>query len=103
MLGPEHPMLKNEVWILLNVEHSSGSCTQPFPTCDPAIDPQRNGGLPLHALNTPGEATHADRLTTAQNALDLIGVVPNPYHAFCGYEASRLDSRVKFITFLFAA
>jgi hypothetical protein len=30
------------------------------------------------------------------NGLESIGIVPNPYYAFSGYEASRLDNRVKF-------
>jgi hypothetical protein len=36
-------------------------------------------------------------LVTAESALDLINVVPNPYYAFSGYETSRLDNRIKFI------
>jgi hypothetical protein len=33
----------------------------------------------------------------ANDFLDRINVVPNPYYAFSGYETSRLDNRVKFI------
>ncbi|MBX2974033.1 MAG: T9SS C-terminal target domain-containing protein, partial [Flavobacteriales bacterium] len=62
---------------------------------DISID--RNNGLPLYAFSTNGLATVNNDLTTAESALDLISVVPNPYYAFSGYETSRLDNRVKFI------
>ena len=97
MLKPEHGLLESEVRIRLNVALPYSKYTQPYTAYDPAITPLRNGGLPLYAFSTTGEATHVDQLTTAHNALDIIGVVPNPYYAFSGYESSRLDNRVKFI------
>lgn len=57
----------------------------------------QNGGLPLYKFSTSGLETVNNDQTTAESALDLISVVPNPYYAFSGYETSRLDNRVKFI------
>ena len=57
----------------------------------------RNNGLPLYKFSTSGLETINNDQTTAESALDLINVVPNPYYAFSGYETSRIDNRVKFI------
>jgi len=61
------------------------------------IEPVRNEGLPLYTFSTNGLATVNDNMPTAENALDLINVVPNPYYAFSGYETTRLDNRIKFV------
>jgi hypothetical protein len=57
----------------------------------------RNNGLPLYTFTTSGMETVTNDATTAEDALALINVVPNPYYGFSGYETSRLDNRVKFI------
>jgi len=36
-----------------------------------------------------------DRKVMADEGLDLINVVPNPYYAYSAYETGRLDTRVK--------
>ncbi len=61
------------------------------------ISTDRNNGLPLYKFSTIGLETINDDQATAESALDLINIVPNPYYAFSGYETSRLDNRVKFI------
>jgi hypothetical protein len=62
-----------------------------------SIRPERNGGLPLYGFSTVGLETLNDVQEVAEEFLDNIGIVPNPYYAFSGYETNRLDNRVKFI------
>lgn len=56
----------------------------------------QNDWFPLYKFNTNSVATGKGVLDTAESALDLINVVPNPYYAYANYETSRLDSRIKF-------
>lgn len=96
MLIPGADFLATDVRITLNVK-------QPYETYvnyegGPGdIETGRNNGLPLYKFSTSGLETINDDLATAESALDLINIVPNPYYAFSGYETSRLDNRVKFI------
>jgi hypothetical protein len=61
------------------------------------IEPARNGGLPLYTFGSEGFATSTGVSDVAESFLDNIGIVPNPYYGFSGYETNRLDNRVKFI------
>lgn len=63
----------------------------------PGVNVDRNGGLPLYTFSTEGSQTLTEVNQVQTDELDAIGVVPNPYYAFSGYESSRLDNRVKFI------
>jgi hypothetical protein len=56
----------------------------------------RNFGFPLYSFSTKGLAPSVNDKNTSVNALDLIRIVPNPYYAYSGYEANRLDNKVKF-------
>jgi hypothetical protein len=62
-----------------------------------------NKGFPWYTFNTDGLATKAlsDAGNKYQNnkqaLLDKINVVPNPYYAYAGYEAGRLDTRVRIV------
>ena len=56
----------------------------------------QNEWFNLYKFNTNSVATGKGVLDTAQSALDLINVVPNPYYAYSNYETDRLDSRIKF-------
>jgi hypothetical protein len=97
MLSPQQGLVPSEMRLRINVNKPYFIYTQPYAGYAPAIDPHRNGGLPLYTFNTGEYATVTDVTEVGQNELDLIGVVPNPYYAFSGYETSRLDNRVKFI------
>ncbi len=55
----------------------------------------RNEWFNLYKFNTNSVATGRGVLDTAESALDMINVVPNPYYAYSNYESSRLDSRIK--------
>ncbi len=56
-----------------------------------------NNTLPFYTFNTDDIAANENSQTAKKSALDLIGVVPNPYYAYSQYEGSRLDNRIKFI------
>jgi len=54
-----------------------------------------NNNYGLYTFNTNDIATEYEDITTAQSALDMINIVPNPYYAYSGYETNQLDNRVK--------
>jgi hypothetical protein len=56
-----------------------------------------NGNDPMYQFNLDEFAVETNVDTVAQNALDEINVVPNPYNAFSSYEESQIDSRIKII------
>jgi hypothetical protein len=55
----------------------------------------KNNNNPMYQFSTYDIATVTDNTQAAQNALDLINIVPNPYYGFSGYEANQLDNEVK--------
>jgi hypothetical protein len=57
----------------------------------------QNNNYPMYEFNTDDLATQKNVTTVAQSALDLIGVVPNPYYAFSNYEENQIDNRVRII------
>jgi len=63
----------------------------------PQFDDAENRWLPKYEFNTEGVKTVRNDLQAAQDALDLINVVPNPYYAFSNYVENRLDNRVKIV------
>ncbi|WKZ74779.1 MAG: T9SS type A sorting domain-containing protein [Vicingaceae bacterium] len=56
-----------------------------------------NATLPMYRFNLDGLATEKGIKLAAEDALSLIGVVPNPYYAYSEYEESQLDNRIKII------
>jgi len=62
-----------------------------------ATSSNTNNGFPSYKFSTRDIAAVTNNKTIAENALDLIGVVPNPYFAYSLYETSQLDNRVKVI------
>ena len=97
MLKDGHALLESEARVRLNVARPYEPYVQPYVGYEPEIDPQLNSGVNLYRFSTRDLATLTQQQPTAESALDLIGVVPNPYYSFSGYETSRLDNRVKFI------
>ena len=55
-----------------------------------------NEGFNKYRFSTQDLAAETNVREVAEQACDLINVVPNPYYAFSGYETSTLDNRVKF-------
>jgi hypothetical protein len=62
---------------------------------DFAATPQ-NDNNPMYAFNTADLKTTTADAVSAQEALQLINVVPNPYYAYSGYEKNQYDNRIKF-------
>jgi hypothetical protein len=56
-----------------------------------------NNGFPVYMFSTHDLAASVGEYSTASEALNLIGVVPNPYYAFSMYESSQLENIVKII------
>ncbi|RLD61393.1 MAG: T9SS C-terminal target domain-containing protein, partial [Bacteroidetes bacterium] len=56
-----------------------------------------NDFYPMYEFSTEDIATTMYNGDKADNDLDLIGVVPNPYYAYSSYERNALDNRVKII------
>jgi len=54
-----------------------------------------NGFNPLYTFGTGDLANNINNAEAAQDALQYINVVPNPYYAFSSYETSQLDNRIK--------
>ncbi len=56
-----------------------------------------NGGRPLYEFSLNGLEPTTNVLTVAEDALDIINVVPNPYYAYSTYETGKVDTRVKLV------
>lgn len=54
-----------------------------------------NQGYPLYEFDLTGLAPTKEDKATAESALDLIGVVPNPYYAYSEYEQTETQNVVK--------
>jgi len=59
------------------------------------IPTQANSGNPRYLVDASSFAPLKNDKYTAENALDLIRVVPNPYYGGSGYEVSQIDNRIK--------
>jgi hypothetical protein len=54
-----------------------------------------NGFNPVYRFSTDGIVTLTGDINTAQDAMDNIKAVPNPYYSYSSYENNQLDNRVK--------
>ena len=54
-----------------------------------------NNGNPYFTFNTNDIQTVTNDMETAQDAMDLIRVVPNPYYGSNNYERDQIDQRVR--------
>ena len=91
------PHLATDVNIVLNVAKPYTSFTQYPGAVGSPIQTPLNNGLPLYKFGSGNYAVTTRDDETANATLDIIGIVPNPYYGFSGYETTRLDNRVKFI------
>ncbi|MDD2386541.1 MAG: hypothetical protein PHP52_07135 [Bacteroidales bacterium] len=62
---------------------------------DYAVDNPQNDNFPMFTFNTADVKTIKQNLNQAENALDLIRVVPNPYYGNSYYENTQLDNYVR--------
>lgn len=88
LLTQGEKLLSSEVRIRLRVNRSYETFKTPS---------EVNNNEPLYDFSLSELAAIMDDLPTAQSALDLIGVVPNPYYGFSEYEINQLDNRIKII------
>ena len=72
----ESELLSNEVRVSLHV-------TKPYKDS------------PKYSFNTDDIQAILGNMETAEDALDLVNVVPNPYYAYSMYETNQVDNRVK--------
>ncbi len=94
--------LNEELWLSneAKIRIRLGKSYQRFysrPLDSTAIANSENGHYPLYEFETKGFAEISQEVV-AENELDLIKVVPNPYYAYAGgpgYERNTLDNRVK--------
>ncbi|HKL39478.1 MAG TPA: hypothetical protein VJ894_02310, partial [Cryomorphaceae bacterium] len=56
-----------------------------------------NQWYPMYEFSTEGSEVVVNQQTVAEESLNLIDIVPNPYYAYSSYEQSRVDNRVKFV------
>lgn len=88
MLRPGRNLLDNEYRAQIRVNQRYGRYLNPGVTA-------QNKANPYYEIDATGLAPIKNDLATAQSALDLIRVVPNPYYAASRYETSQIDNRVR--------
>ncbi len=54
-----------------------------------------NHNYPVYTFSTNNIATETYNSTKAEDDLDIINIVPNPYYAYSSYENNAIDNRVK--------
>ena len=55
-----------------------------------------NNNAPMYSFSTEGFGVGTSDQATAESALDLINIVPNPYYAYDNYELKQTQKLVKF-------
>jgi hypothetical protein len=60
-------------------------------------NPAVNNNNPMYEFNLNDLTTVTNDGETAKSALDQVGVVPNPYYAYSGYEKAGVDNIVKIV------
>ncbi len=96
LLIPGHTWFESTVKFRLRVAkpYERGYTTNVANNADTAAAPQ-NVNWPMYTFNTSEIETHKGDAETAENALDLINIVPNPYYAYSAYEKRALENIVK--------
>jgi hypothetical protein len=86
LLAQDHAILETDVRIQLRVAH-------PY---QEQVFTNVNDGLPAYRFGTSGLQTMVDQNLVAQEMLEEIRVVPNPYYGYSSYENTAIDNRVRF-------
>jgi len=96
LLAPGHALFESTVKFRIRVAKSyqKGYTTTSATTADTSLTPQ-NSNWPMYTFNSADIETHTNDAVSAENALDLINVVPNPYYAYSAYEKKALENIVK--------
>jgi hypothetical protein len=74
-----------------------GEESLPYTNPNDNLELSSNQWWPVYRFSTSGFETVRNNTATAESALDLIDVVPNPYYAYSAYETGRVDNRVRLI------
>lgn len=90
LLSLEDGLIPNDVKIQINVERPY----ELFETAE-TFEVGTNNTFPRYQFSTDGLAPTINNTEVAQNALDNIRVVPNPYYAYSAYEVSPNSNVVK--------
>jgi len=61
----------------------------------PRANPAQNNNYPMYSFSTHNLKTQTYNKETAQNALQLINAVPNPYYGYSSYENNQVDNQIK--------
>jgi len=94
MADDRYDWLDNDAWVRLRVDYPYTKA--PWNKNNTEVPSTKyNDDYPAYSFNTFNIATVKGHAETAENALDLIRVVPNPYYAFSSYETDQLDNRVR--------
>lgn len=106
-LSPEEGLVPSEVKISVSVARpytpyataadDLGDASLPYVPVDEFRELSENQWYPMYEFSTNGLEVAVNQQEVAEEALDLIDIVPNPYYAYSTYEQSRIDNRVKFI------
>lgn len=85
LLISNHQVLETDVRIQLRINH-------PY---QDEVYTGLNNGLPAYRFSTSGLQTEVNQNAMAQEMLNEINIVPNPYYAFSAYETTAVDNRVR--------
>ena len=86
--------LSNEARVQIRVKYPYERFIAQVPDTNSTYVPNNNYN-PMYQFSTAGIATDFYDAEVAQNDLDIINVVPNPYYAYSAYEENALDNLVK--------
>jgi len=81
-------IVPNETTIRLRV-------SKPYERFDNDGNPDTELEDPKYGFNFNGKAPVKGDVNLAEDALDKIKIVPNPYYAYSAYETSQLDNKIK--------
>jgi hypothetical protein len=74
-----------------------GDGSLPYIPTDESLELSDNQWYPMYEFSTKGSEVFVNQEVVAEESLNLIDIVPNPYYAYSSYEQSRVDNRVKFV------
>lgn len=93
---PENNPVK--ISVRVNTPYKPGYGTRVLDTVtDYVMDEQYDGLNPYYTFSTKGCEPTENVADKAENDLDLIKIVPNPYYAFSNYEGNALTHKVKIV------
>ncbi|RYD83637.1 MAG: hypothetical protein EOP53_00245 [Sphingobacteriales bacterium] len=92
LLSAKDGIIPSDVRIRLRV-------SKPYTTYNPTGDVanNKNNNLPYYTFSTDNVAVERGTADLGKEAMEQVGVVPNPYYSVSAYENSQLDNRVRLI------